>query len=88
MKTQMLIVTLCAVILAACGPSQAEIQATVQVSIEQTEAAKPTKTPLPTDTPVPTATATITASPTPTSDVRLIDVDPKDILFIVINTLE
>ena len=49
----------------ACGPSQEQIQATVQVSIEQTQNAIPTATltSVPTNTPEPTSTPE--PSPTP-----------------------
>ncbi len=50
-------------ILAACGPSDADIAA----AIAETEAAEPTATPIPTDTPMPTNTPTQTPTPTSTS---------------------
>jgi hypothetical protein len=72
-----------AVILCACAPSQDAIQATIQAGIQATQNAQPTATRLPTETPAPTATAdpTITASPSPTPDVRLIDINPKELLL-------
>ena len=51
----------------ACGPSQEEIQATVQASIAETQAAIPTETytPAPTNTPSPTDTPLPTETPEP-----------------------
>ena len=45
-------------VVSGCGPTQEEIEATVQASIVETEMAKPTNTPQPTNTPKPTATYT------------------------------
>jgi len=81
MKTKWIAIVICIVSLAACTPSQEDIQATVQVSIAQTENAKPTETRLPTHTPIPTVTATFTPSPSPTPDMRLIDIDPRELLL-------
>ena len=62
------ILALVLVALVACGgPSEADLEATVQARIEQTQAAQPTNTPVPpTDTPIPpTATPQPTDTPTP-----------------------
>lgn len=50
------------VLLAACGPTSAQIQQTVQMRMAQTEAARPTAT----FTPIPIATRTMTPTATPT----------------------
>jgi hypothetical protein len=90
MKKLFSIIVLISVLLTACGPSQEQIQATVQASIAQTQAALPTITPipptatpteLPTSTPLPTLTPTITITPSLTPDVRVIDVDPRELLL-------
>lgn len=82
MKNFTFVVLLAIIFVSGCGPSQEDIQATVQAGMEQTQAALPTNTfILPTETPVPTATETITPSPTPTPDLRVIDIDPKKILL-------
>lgn len=58
------LVTLVVLALAGCGPSQADLAATAQVAIQQTQTARPTKTIVPyTATPEPTATAMATATP-------------------------
>ncbi len=66
-----------AVVLAGCGPSQAELAATAQVAIQETQTARPTKTALP-----PTATVTETATPaataTPALEVGSWQVRPAD----------
>ncbi len=54
-------------VLSACGPSQADVQATADAGAAQTQAAIPTSTPVPTSTTVPTATARPTAKPRPTA---------------------
>jgi len=43
------------ILVSGCGPSQEEMQATVQAGMEQTQAVIPTDTPLPTEPPLPTA---------------------------------
>jgi hypothetical protein len=58
-------------LLSACGPSQAEIQSTVQASIAQTQEALPTatNTAKPTNTPKPTSTKRPTPTRTPAPSV-------------------
>jgi hypothetical protein len=63
--------TLLSLILAACGPSQSELDATAtnafaQTSVAQTAAA-PTKTPSPTPSQTPAPTTTSTSTPMPTA---------------------
>jgi hypothetical protein len=66
MKTRITIVTLCAVILAACAPPAPSADE-INTAIAQTEAAKPTETRLPTDTPRPTNTPKPTSTKRPTA---------------------
>lgn len=54
-----LLMLLPVLLLAACGPSPEQVEATVQAGIHMTETAKPTATP------IPTATRTPRPSPTP-----------------------
>ncbi len=83
MKKIMLISTLMAILLAACGPqatptmSPADVQATAMSAastmVAETQAAIPTATPLPpTDTPVPTPAVTDTPFLLPTADLSLV----------------
>jgi hypothetical protein len=81
MNPRWIFFALCIVVLSACGPSQVEIEQTVQASIAQTERARPTATTIPTNTMMPTATATATPFPSPTPDTRIIDADPRDLLL-------
>ena len=61
------IVLVAILLLTACGPSQEELQATVQASIAETQAAMPTETHEPTATPNPTDTPEPTNTPRPTN---------------------
>ncbi len=88
---------LCVFLLAACSsPSttvepaivETAIAQTIQAGVEATIAqASDTPTPPPTDTPTPTPTATQTANPTetpsPTPDLRVIDMNPYDLMLTV-----
>lgn len=69
MKRSITFVFFLALVVSACGPSQEQIQATVQASIAETQAALPTvtNTPLPTNTPEPTETPSPTNTPQPTA---------------------
>lgn len=95
MKKLLLILVL-AWLLSACASESATVDpGAVQTAIAQTAAANqpatdtpaptstPTSTPTdtPTLTPTPTATATPTETPTPTPDLRVIDINPYDILL-------
>ncbi len=67
MKYIIIISLLGVLILSACGPSQEQIQSTVQVSIAQTQTANPTATIAASATARPTPTRSSTRTPRPTS---------------------
>jgi hypothetical protein len=63
-------------VLSACAPSTEA----VQTAIAETQLAAATGTPIPpTKTPAPTATSTIV--PTPTPDVRVLKIDPQELML-------
>ncbi len=82
-----------AILLSACGPSPAQIEAaiaqtqTAAPTLTYTFIPSPTKTETPTPSPTstltltPTATSTNTPTPTPTTDVRVISNDPEKFLL-------
>jgi hypothetical protein len=71
-------------ILAACA-SSAPSEDVINTAIAQTQAANPTATQQPANTPSPSATVTITPTatytPNPTPDIRLLDIDPRNLLL-------
>jgi hypothetical protein len=82
MKRRLLIAIGTLLIIAAvagCNPSPSQ----VATAVAQTQAANPTQThtPVPTNTSTPTETPTPTATPSPTPDIRVIDVDPHEMLM-------
>jgi hypothetical protein len=66
MKTKWIIIVFCMASLTACVPSAHAVN---------------TATPFPTNTPSPSATPTATLLPSPTPDVRVIDIDPRNLLL-------
>lgn len=82
MKKPVLIIIIIGILLTACSPSESS----VQTAIAQTQANQATATSAPTFTPVPPTftpepTATSTPEPSPTPDLRVINVDPYELLL-------
>ena len=55
MQKYLVVILIVVLLVSGCGPSEAELQATAQAGMEQTQAAVPTDTSVPTETPIPTA---------------------------------
>lgn len=78
MKKLSVLFLIAIIFITGCQPSETA----VQTAIAQTQVALPTAMQIPTDTPLPpTPTSTATIVPSPTPDIRLIDIDPRNLLL-------